>query len=84
MYPHKPDQVRWVFDSSAKHNLLSLKDVLLTGPDITNSILGVLLSFRMEGVAVVADVQPMFYCFRVNEDYRDCWVFWYRYNNPAK
>jgi hypothetical protein len=60
-HPKKPDQVRGVFDSSAKHEGLSLNDVLLSGPDLTNSLLGVLMHFRREPVAVMADVQQMFY-----------------------
>ena len=68
-HPQKPDQIRCVFDSSAKHENLSLNGVLLTGPDLTNSLLGVLVSFRREAVAITADIQQMFYCFNVSEDH---------------
>ena len=44
-HPHKPGQIRVVFDSSAKHLGVSLNDVLLTGPDLNNSLLGVLMRF---------------------------------------
>lgn len=39
----KPDSVRIVFDSSARYNNQALNDVLMKVPDLTNSLLGVLL-----------------------------------------
>ncbi|KAK3099229.1 hypothetical protein FSP39_001287 [Pinctada imbricata] len=69
--PQKPGQARVVFDSSAKFNGLSLNDVLLTGPDLVNSLLGVLMRFRREPVAVLADIQQMFFCFRVEPKHRN-------------
>ncbi|MES9882784.1 MAG: hypothetical protein ABW185_18100 [Sedimenticola sp.] len=81
-HPRKPNQIRAVFDSSAKHNGISLNDVLLTGPDMTNSLLGVLLRFRKESVAATTDVQQMFHCFYVREDHRNFLRFlWYKDNN---
>ena len=62
-HPQKPGKIRVVFDSSAQHSGISLNDVLLTGPDLNNSLLGVLMRFRKEKVAVMADIQQMFYCF---------------------
>lgn len=62
----------------------SLNDVLLTGPNLNNSLLGVLLRFRKELVAVTADIQHMFHFFVVREDHRDYLCFlWYRDNNPS-
>jgi hypothetical protein len=45
--PKKPNKIRGVFDSSAIYEGLSLNKVLLKEPDLTNSLLGVLLRFRM-------------------------------------
>ena len=57
--------------SSAQFSGSSRNEVLLVGPDLTNSLLGILLRFRQEPVAVVADVQQMFYCFYVNREHRN-------------
>jgi hypothetical protein len=84
-HPHKPNKIRGVFDSSAKHQGLSLNQVLLKGPDLTNSLLGVLLRFRKEEVAVTGDIEQMFYNFSVREDHRNFLRFiWYEDNDPNK
>lgn len=54
--PPRNRQIRVVFDSSAQHHGVSLNNVLLTGPNMNNSLLGVLLRFRKEPVAVTGDV----------------------------
>ena len=82
-HPKKPDQIRGVFDASVKHQGVSLNDVLLSGPDLTNSLLGVLLRFRKEPIAMTADVKKMFYCFLVSEKHRNFLrFFWYLDNDP--
>lgn len=84
-HPQKPDQIRVVFDLSAECEGTSLNDVLLSGPDLNNTLLGVLLQFRREPVAITADVQQMFYCFVVREDHRDYLRYlWYEHNDVNK
>ncbi len=84
-HPKKPNQIRVVFDSSAQFQGLSLNSVLLTGPDLNNSLLGVLIRFRKEPVAVTVDIQQMFHCFTVKEDHRDYLRFlWFRENDLDK
>lgn len=66
-HPRKPDSIRMVFDSSAKHEGLSSNEVLIKGPDLTNNLLGVLLRFRKNKVAITGDMEQMFYNFKVTE-----------------
>ncbi|XP_064461734.1 uncharacterized protein LOC135371686 [Ornithodoros turicata] len=81
----KPGEIRVVFDSSAKYQGVSLNDVLLTGPDLTNILVGLLLRFRKERIATMADIRQMFYSFLVKEEDRDYLRFlWYRDNGPNK
>ena len=84
-HPMKPDKIRIVYDSSAKYQGVSLNDVLLGGPDLNNSLIGVLMRFRKEPIAVMADIEQMFYNFYVREDHRDYLRFiWFKENDLAK
>ena len=69
-HPLKPNKVRVVFDCAAKFEGVSLNDELMQGPDLANSVVGVLIRFRQEPVAVVADIQGMFHQVRVEP--KDC------------
>ncbi|KAK7898591.1 hypothetical protein WMY93_019444 [Mugilogobius chulae] len=84
-HPRKPEQIRVVFDSSSQYEGICLNDVLLTGPDLNNTLIGVLLRFRKDKVAVLADIQQMFYCFEVTETHRNFLRFlWYEGNDINK
>ncbi|KAJ8369536.1 hypothetical protein SKAU_G00095640 [Synaphobranchus kaupii] len=84
-HPRKPGQIRVVFDSSAPHHGVSLNNVLLTGPDLNNSLLGLLMRFRREQVAIVADIEQMFHSFVVREDHRNFLRFlWFKDNDTTK
>ena len=82
-HPQKTDKIRVVFDSAAEIKGTSLNKVLLSGPDLTNNLLGVLLHFRQDIVAFVADIEQMFHSFLVQEQHRDLLRFiWYKDNDP--
>ncbi len=84
-HPKKPDQIRVVFDSSCEYEGMSLNKVLLPGPDLMNSLLGVLMRFRQENVGAMCDVEQMFHSFHVDPSHRDFLRFlWYRDNDPTQ
>jgi hypothetical protein len=60
-----------VFDCSAEFEGQSLNQHLLQGPDLTNTLIGVLCRFRQERVAFTCDIEAMFCQVRVNEEHRD-------------
>lgn len=53
----------------------SLNDQLLSGPDLTNSLVGVLLRFRQEPIAMMSDVEQMFHQVYVDPKGRDVFRF---------
>ncbi len=67
-HPKKPYKVRIVFDCAAKFKNISLSDKVLQGPDLSNSLIGVLCRFRNEPTALMADVEAMFHQVRVTSD----------------
>ena len=64
--PSKPGKLRVVFDCAAKFNGTSLNDKLMKGPDLANSLVGVLTRFRKNKIALVADVKAMFHQIKVD------------------
>ena len=70
-HPAKPGKIRIVMDASAKFKGQSLNSNLLQGPDMLNSLIGVLCKFRQESVAFTCDVKEMFYQFRIPCDQRN-------------
>ena len=86
VYHHKKkDKVRIVFDRSAKFRGESLNDHLLQGPDLTNTLVGVLNRFRKEPVAFICDVEQMFHQFRVNVEDRNYLRFmWWKDEDFSK
>ena len=78
----KPDKTRIVFYCAAKFNGESLNQHLLTGPDLANSLIGVIIRFCQEPIAVVADIESMFY--QVLVEPKDCdvirFLWWENHN----
>ena len=80
MSARKPGKTRVVFDCSARFKGTSLNEQLLSGPDLTNSLVGVLLRFRQEPIAMMSDVEQMFHQVYVDPKDRDV----FRYLMVAK
>ena len=58
--PHKPGKVRRVLNVAAKFQGHSLNNSLLTGPDLLQSLIHILIRFRQYPYAVSADIEGMF------------------------
>ena len=66
-HPKKPGKIRVMFDCSADYKRESLNKHLLTGPDLTNGLVGVLCRFRRDPVAFMCDLEAMFHQFKVDK-----------------
>ena len=81
-HPSKPGKMRVVFDCSAEWHSISINQSLMSGPELTNQIFGVLVKFREEPVAVMADIEAMFYQVFVAGKYRSLLSFlWWENGN---
>ncbi|PFX25687.1 hypothetical protein AWC38_SpisGene9681 [Stylophora pistillata] len=58
---NKPGKLRIVFDAAAEFEGTSLNKKLIQSPDMTKSLIGVLLRFRQGKVGLAADVEAMFH-----------------------
>lgn len=84
-YHNTKRTIRVVFDSSCEFQGVSLNKALLPGPDLMNNLIGVLIRFRKENVAVMCDVEQMFHSFHVDPKHRDFLRFlWFEGNDPTK
>ena len=59
-----------VFDCSTQYQNVSINKELMSGPDLANQVVGVLLRFRMEKIAFMADIKSMFYQVMVPQEQR--------------
>lgn len=71
VYHPRKGKLRVVFDCGAKFKGTSLNDELLQGPNLTSSLIGVLLRFRQEPLAFMSDIKSMFYQVRVADEHKD-------------
>ena len=67
VYHPKKRKLRVVFDCTASFQGRTLNGELLQGPDLSNTLVGVLLRFCEEPIAMMADIESMFYQVQVPE-----------------
>ena len=60
-HPNKPGKIRAVFDVSVDYKGRCLNRELLSGPDLRKQIVGVLLRFREEQIAVMEDIEAGYF-----------------------
>ena len=84
-HPNKPGKIRVVFNLSADFHETSINKALLPGPDLTNQIVGVLLRFRKEQIAVTGDTEVMYHQVKVAQNQR-CFLrfFWWKDRDSRK
>ncbi|XP_003724582.2 uncharacterized protein LOC100890015 [Strongylocentrotus purpuratus] len=71
VYHPQKRKLRVVYDCAAAYRGQSLNQNLLQGPDLTNSLLGVLTRFRQDHIAVMADIEAMFSQVRLRKEDKD-------------
>ena len=79
--PNKPGKIRRVANAASKYRGQSLNSNLLTGPDLLNSLLGILLRFREHPIAILADIESMFTQIAVKQEDQSALRFLWSKNN---
>ena len=69
-HPNKPGKIHVIFDLSAEFHGTSINKTLLSRPDMTKQIIGVLLRFREEQIAATGDIEAMYHQVKVPENQR--------------
>ena len=73
----KKGKLRIVSDCSLEFNGVLLNNTLRKGPDLTNSLVGVLMRFRENMLAVSGDIEKMYHQVEVPKEDRTFLLFWW-------
>jgi len=85
VYHPKKNKLRVVFDCAARFQGTSLNDQLLQGPNLTNTLIGTLIRFRTEEIAVMGDIDSMFHQIRIPpEDAGFLRFLWWENSDTSK
>ena len=88
VHPQKPEKPRIVFDCAVSFEGVSLNKQLLRGPVMTNKLVGVLLRFREDPIAFLADIEAIICQVQVSPEHCDLLRFlWFwdgDYDKPTE
>ena len=79
-----PPKFRLIFDLAAKVNGVSLNAMLLKGPDIYTTIVGVLYRGRQHAILVIGDIEEMFLRVKVRKEDQAALCFLWRNGNSGR
>lgn len=82
--PKKPEKPRWVVDTAAKTNGISLNSALLKGPDNLIPLTQALCHFRERTVAVCADVEKQFHQIKIAKEDQYSQLYYWRDCDTSK
>ena len=74
-HPSKPGKIRVGFDCSTEYNGVSINKKLMSGSNLTNQIISILVKFRKDFVAVMADIEAMLYQVFETDQHRNLLIF---------
>ena len=80
-HPSKCGKVRIVFNCSTNYGGASLDHNLISGPDVTNQLIGIPMRFRTEEMAFMGDIEAMFYQVKVPDNQRSFLRYLWQNNN---
>ena len=78
LYPNKPGRIRVVLDARARYQGVCLNDLLLRGPVLLSSMVGVLLRSREFTVAITGDIEAFYHRISVTPEQRSLLRFLWR------
>ena len=83
--PNKPGKLKVVFDCTNRYKGTSLNDQSLSGPDLTNSPLGVVLRILQEPVPLSSGIEAIFHQVMVDpNDVDTLWFLWWPDDDLSK
>ena len=72
-------KIRAIVDASCSGNGLSLNDCLYSGPNLLSKIFDILLRFRLNYIALLADIKQAFLNIEISSEHKDYLRFlWYK------